>query len=126
MATNNNKTSSSIDISTNPHKHCLKELKDIAGHSPFFVAIIKGHLEIAEQLLMDEMSDINEEDDELDTPLHWAVLLGNAQAVQFLLINGAEVGAINKHKNNVIMIACINQRLEILRLLINHVINSGK
>ena len=75
---------------------------------------------------MDEMSDINEEDDELDTPLHWAVLLGNARAVQFLLINGAEVGAINKNKSNVIMIACINQRLEILRLLINHVINSGK
>ena len=75
---------------------------------------------------MEEMSDINEEDDELDTPLHWAVLLGNAPAVQFLLANGADVGAVNKHKNNVIMIACINQRLEILRLLITHVINMGK
>lgn len=72
------------------------------------------------------MSDINEKDYEGDTPLHWAVLLDNGPAVQFLLANGADVGAINNKRNNVVMIACINQRLEILRLLMNHMISLGK
>mmetsp|Transcript_16457 Transcript_16457/g.22258 ORF Transcript_16457/g.22258 Transcript_16457/m.22258 type:complete len:88 (+) Transcript_16457:994-1257(+) len=72
------------------------------------------------------MSDINQKDYEGDTPLHWAVLLDNGPAVQFLLANGADVSIQNNKRNNVIMIACINQRLEILRQLIEHMINIGK
>ena len=87
--------SKSLKSDTNSQKYCLKELKDFAGHSPFFVAIIKGYLDIAQQLLSNDMSDINEKDDEEDTPLHWAVLLGNTPVVHFLLENGADVGAVN-------------------------------
>ena len=90
------------------------------------MAVIKGYLEIAEQLLLNDMSDINEKDDEDDTPLHWAVLLGNTAAVHFLLANGADISVVNKYKNNVVMTACINQRLEILGLLISHLISIGK
>ena len=39
--------------------------------------------------------------------------------VQFLLDNGANISVKNRHGNNAIMIACVNQRLEILRLLLN-------
>ena len=65
------------------------------------------------------MSDIDFRDDESDSPLHWAVLLDNLPMVKFLLQNGADIRAKNKLGNNVVMIACINQRLEILRLLLN-------
>ena len=83
------------------------------------VAVIKGYIEIAELLLQNKMSDINISDDDGDSPLHWAVLLGNESMTQFLLNNGVDIGAKNRHGNNAIMIACINQRLEILRLLLN-------
>lgn len=95
---------------------------DKARHTPFCVAVIKGFITIAELMLQDEMSDINFRDYEGDTPLHWAVLLDNAPMVQFLLDNGADISQSNNSGNNAVMIACINQRVEILRLLLNPLI----
>ena len=66
-------------------------------------------------MLEEEMSDIDFRDDEGDTPLHWAVLLDNSAMVQFLLDNGADISVKNISGNNAVMIACINQRMEILR-----------
>lgn len=86
----------------------LDRVEDKAGHTPFFVAVMKGFLDIAELLIENEMSDINSKDEESDTPLHWAVLLGNAPMVKFLLDNGADMSIKNNKGNNVIMIACIN------------------
>ena len=48
--------------------------ENACGHTPFFVAVIKGHLEMAELLLIDEISDIDHTDEMDDTPLHWAIL----------------------------------------------------
>ena len=42
---------------------------------------MKGFLNLAALLLDNEMSDIDLKDSEGDTPLHWAVLLGNAPMV---------------------------------------------
>ena len=42
-------------------KHML-DLENSAIHTPFFVSIIKGYLEMAELLLVDEMSNINHKD----------------------------------------------------------------
>jgi len=53
----------------------MLDIRSKAGHTPFFTAIIRGHLEIAEMLLDAEMSCIDIEDEESDTPLHWAVIL---------------------------------------------------
>lgn len=91
----------------------------MAGHTPFLTAVIQGFINIAKLLHEDEMSDINCKDKEGDTALHWAVLLNNLPMVQFLLTNGADVSAKNKKGNNSVMIACLNQRLDILRLLLN-------
>ena len=75
-------------------------------------------------MLEDEMSDIDFRDYEGDTPLHWAVLLDNSPMVQFLLDKGADISVKNNQGNNVVMIACINQRVEILRLLLNPLMRS--
>ena len=103
--------------------HCLDSVTDEASHSPFTVAVMKGFIDIAALLLKEEMSDIDFRDDESDSPLHWAVLLDNFHMVKFLLENGADVSAKNNKGNNVVMIACINQRMEILRLLLNPLSN---
>lgn len=73
-------------------------------------------MQIAAMLLEDQMSDIGGKFGRAmnDTPLHWAVLLDNKPMVNFLLQNGANVTAINRKKHNPLMLACINQRLEIL------------
>lgn len=39
------------------------------------MAVVRGHLEVAQMLLQDEMSDIDYKDFEDDSPLHWAVVL---------------------------------------------------
>ena len=67
------------------------------------------------------MSDINHKDEFSDTPLHWAVILDDNETVQFLLKNGADPSKSNTKGSNVIMTACINQRLEILKTLISHI-----
>lgn len=81
----------------------------MAGHSPFTVAVMKGFLSLATLLLEDGMSDIDIRDYEGDTPLHWAVLLGNSPMVKFLLDSGADIKVKNNQGNNPVMIAAINQ-----------------
>jgi len=55
----------------------MLDLPNVCGHTPFFVAIVKGHLKIAQMLLADSMSSVNSQDTQDDTPLHWAVILDN-------------------------------------------------
>ncbi len=59
----------------------LLDIRSKSGHTPFFVAIIRGHLEIADILLTDKMSSIDYEDEENDTPLHWAVILDKPDSI---------------------------------------------
>ena len=54
------------------------------------------------------MSDVNYQDEEGDSPLHWAVLLNNGPMVKFLLEKGADLKSKNRQGNNPVMIACIN------------------
>lgn len=66
------------------YKGILDEV-NVCGQTPFFVAVIKGHLQMAQLLLRDQMSDINHKDEMDDTPLHWAVILNEPRIVKFLL-----------------------------------------
>ena len=54
------------------------------------MAVIRGHLEVAEMLLHDEMSLIDYKDYEDDSPLHWAVVLDQPDTVRFLMNHGAD------------------------------------
>ena len=70
--------------------------------------MIKGFIQIAGMMLEEEMSDIDVQDIQGDTPIHWAVMLDNAAMVQFLLDNGADISVKNHQGNNAVMVACIN------------------
>jgi ankyrin repeat protein len=69
-------------------------------------------------LLCDQMSSVNCQDSQDDTPLHWAVIMDNSMILKFLLNHRAKKFIKNYHQNTPVMIACINQRLEMLRLLL--------
>lgn len=94
------------------------DIPNSCDHTPFFVAICKGYLELAEILLENEMSSVNYKDSEGDTALHWAVILGNSDAVAFLLSHGADPSIKNNYKNNPLMCACLNSRMEIIDMLL--------
>jgi len=98
----------------------LLKQENRCGHTPFFVAIVKGHLILAEMLLQHRMSDINHQDEQDDSPLHWAIILQNTSAVEFLLERGASINLENLHGNHAIMVAAINDVDEkIMKLLIH-------
>lgn len=96
----------------------LLDIRSKAGHTPFFVAMVRGHLEIATLLLKDKMSSIDYEDEENDTPLHWAVILDKPDSVSFLIEKGAQLSAINRNQNSPLMLACLDSNLAIIKLLL--------
>lgn len=89
----------------------LLDIRSKAGHTPFFVSIVRGHLEIADLLLADGMSCIDFEDEESDTPLHWAVILNKPDTVRFLLERNADKTIQNRNQNSCLMVACLNGNL---------------
>ena len=111
---------------TSPYRGILDK-EDACGHTPFFVAVIKGHLEMAELLLADEMSDVDHPDGMEDTPLHWAILLNSPRMVTFLLRNGADRQRKSRYYgNNPVMIACLNSKADMLRILLTPAVRSGQ
>lgn len=97
----------------------LDKVENSIVHTPFFVAVIKGHLEMAEVLLTDEMSNVDHTDEMDDTPLHWAILLNNPRIVTFLLEHGADrLLKSRNYGNNAIMIACLNSKVDMLKILL--------
>ena len=75
-------------------------------------------MEIAEILLRNGMSQIDHQDVEGDTPLHWAVTLNKPDTVSFLLAHGAQKDATNSNLNSPLMLACLNQNLQIVKIIL--------
>ena len=82
------------------------------------MAILRGHLEIAEMLLQEEMSSIDYKHYDDDSPLHWAVVLDQPDTVRFLMDHGADRLSQNNPKNSPLMVACLNGNLPIMKLLL--------
>lgn len=78
-------------------------------------------MDIAELLAEDGLSSLDVKDMAGDTPLHWAVMLGNLKTVEFLLSKSEDLlEAYNYNKNTPLMIACTNNHLSIIELLLRH------
>jgi len=76
--------------------------KNMNDHSPFFLAVIKGHLDVAELLLKNDPGVIETRDREEDTPLHWAVMQANAKIIEFLLQRGHPIDQKNHVKASIL------------------------
>ena len=65
------------------------------------------------------LSSVDTKDMAGDSPLHWAVMLGNVKTVEFLLAKeGVNIDSQNYHKNTPLMLACTNGNIQIIELLL--------
>ena len=93
---------------------------DSEGATPLFVALDKGHTEIA-NFLMEEDADVNaSQDDEGFTPLFLAVTQAFIEQTGMLIKKGADINAINKKGYTPLHIATGMNNSELTRLLIEN------
>jgi len=92
-------------------------LENSNQHTPLFVAVVKGFLDVADAL--EGLSSLDVKDMAGDTPLHWAVMLGNAKSVAFLLEHRAAVDLQNYNKNTPLMVACTNGHAKLVQMLVH-------
>jgi len=68
-------------------------------------------------------SELNVEDQEGNTPAHWAIRNNHHECLSFLLRSGANVNAMNRQGDTLLITACKcrnDQNLDIVRLLISY------
>ena len=64
-------------------------------------------------------ANVNAEDDEKDTPLHYAVNMGNVDLVKALLKAGADPDAENSKRMNALMIAVVKDDVKMIQILVS-------
>lgn len=83
------------------------------------VAVISGHVQIAQQLLQHGASLEQCTASRGSRPLHLAAESGNASMIELLLANGADISAINNLGEQPIYIAIRHGNIEALRVLVD-------
>lgn len=93
-------------------------VKNLYGWSALRTAFEDGHLEIA-KLLMEHEANVNIQDDEDgDTPLHWACGSGSLEKVRFLVDKGAHIN-IQNHTGKTPLHQCSGfDDMDVIRLLV--------
>lgn len=69
--------------------------------------------------LIDAGADVNEKNEDQETPLLWASFNGHLKVVRYLLDNGARVDERNKEGWSALMAAVLGERLETARVLLS-------
>ena len=90
------------------------------GCSLLHLACQGGHLELAEQLMMDYKLDPLIGDDNGNTPLHYAALGGKTEVATLLITKyGTPVNCLNSKNETPLCFACAGGNLEVVRMLAN-------
>ena len=98
---------------------CNLNYSNDEGDAPLHVACKRKNTAAVELLGEDERCDLNIYDKKGDTALHIAIQMGKSKMLQVLVENGADVLRPDRHGNAPIHIACLNFRLNILRILLS-------
>ena len=93
------------------------DAKTKQGASALIWAAAEGHTDTV-QALLDEGTDVNQNDDSGWTALLVASVRGHSQVVRTLLQAGADVNVIEKKGGTALMFATINDHQEIIRILL--------
>ena len=79
-------------------------------------AVREGDLKLVENLLS-EGANVNEKDEDGETPLHWSAQEGHADVSKVLLENGANVNAVNKVRETSLHCAADYGHIDVMKLL---------
>jgi len=83
-----------------------------------FNAIETGDLKEVERLINKDEVDVNQTNNNGETPLYVACHKNNLKIVKFLLENGANINKSNKDGATVLFFACYRNNLEMVKLLL--------
>ncbi|GBN29124.1 Ankyrin-3 [Araneus ventricosus] len=87
------------------------------NYTPLLYAVINNHCEIA-RLLISKGANVNAQNGEGMTALHWIAERDNVEMLQILLNGGADVSIRDKTNRSVTEIAVNSNRLEIAKILL--------
>lgn len=110
-------------------KHVIKQLnqwgytvnlraRDFRGQTPLHLAADKGDINLLKTLLLETCSNINQRDDHLATPLHFAAY-SSAEAVKFLIKAGADLNPLDADGDPPLEWADESRNVENIRFLVN-------
>jgi len=94
------------------------------GYTILITAIINENIDIKIiKYLIKLGADINITDDNNRSPLNWAIYVGNIEIVKLLIKLGADINNIDFYGDSLLIIAAIQQKYDILFLLLSLDIN---
>lgn len=93
--------------------------RDNFGETPLFLAVFKGHKDVAE-LLIAKGAMVNVKAKNNATPLHYAAMQGHTDVAELLIAKGADVNAKNQRGLTPLALAEIIGREDMIELLKKH------
>ena len=90
---------------------------DYSKRTPFHMAAQANHVPMLEMLIKKDPSLLQAEDANRDTPLHLGAISGSIEAVQWLLAKGADPKRVNRQYFDMMYLAAIHNRAELIRVL---------
>ncbi|XP_038044952.1 BRCA1-associated RING domain protein 1-like [Patiria miniata] len=109
--------SSETTTKTSPKNGGVAVKRNKRGETPLHVAVIKGDINMARQLLL-EGADPNVKDNAGWTPLHEACNHGHASIVSLLLDHGSLINTPGFEHDSPLHDAVMNHRLDVVKLLL--------
>lgn len=94
--------------------------KNVNYDSPLMLAIFDKNYARVKKILNDEISDIDYQNKDGQTALHYAVLYGSYPITKFLLQAGAEVDCMDHLNRTPLHLAAQNDNVRIVQLLIEY------
>ena len=93
--------------------------KDIFGRTPLYLAVLRGHFEMA-KLLLDKGSDIDARGGRFDNALTAASYQGDEQIVKLLIDNGADANACSRNCYHALAAASRRGHERVIKLLLDN------
>lgn len=98
----------------------VSDARDENGETPLILAILEGHVEVAE-LLIEQGADISARNEGGFTPLHAAAYVGDVETAEQLLVSGADVNdQDNKAGVSPLSVAAEEGQVAVARVLVEH------
>lgn len=116
-----------IDLVKNNNEKALKttldnganvNTTDSKGRSLLLIAVVEKKINIA-KILVEYKADVNQQDQQLDSPFLYAGASGQTELVKLFLANGARFDIFNRYNGTALIPACERGHVETVKVLAN-------